>query len=255
MRPRRRRLTWSLGMAALVMTLLPSGPARTDTLVADLSEHLIAISTAFVGTTVVLFGATEPDADLAVTVIGPRQNQVVRRKGRVAGIWINRDQMTFANVPSFYAVASTRPMEQIARPDVIAQLELSVDQLRLEPVDTAGREIGEILAFEDALIRNKQRHGLYTQAPGPVRFLGPSLFRTNIAFPANVPPGLYQVQVYELREGQVTDAQRSTLVVSKVGFEADIYDFAQQRAPLYGLVAILVALTSGWLAGVIFRRG
>ncbi len=255
MRPRGRRLGCWLGLAVLVMAVQPCGPARADTLVADLSEHLIAITTAFVGTTVTLFGTAEADADIAVTVIGPRENQVVRRKERMAGVWINRDRMTFGNVPSFFAVASTRPLEEMARPDVIAQLELSVHHLQLQPVDTTGREIGEILAFEDALIRNKQRQGLYTGAPGTVRFLGPSLFRTNIAFPANVPPGLYQVQVYELRDGQVSDAQRSTLVVSKVGFEAEIYDFAQQRAPLYGLVAILVAVTSGWLAGVIFRRG
>ena len=253
MRPR-AKLGWRVGAAALLIASWPLWVARADTLVADLSEHLIAITTAFVGTDVVLFGTTEPGGDIVVTVIGPRGNAVVRRKERVAGIWINREQMTFANVPEFYAVASTRPVEEIARPDVIAQLELSVSHLRLEPVDAQGREIGDILAFEDALVRNKQRQGLYTEAPGIVRFLGPNLFRTSIAFPANVPPGLYPVQVFELRDGQVTDAQRSTLVISKVGFEADLFDFARNQAPLYGLAAILIALASGWLAGVVFRR-
>jgi hypothetical protein len=63
------------------------------------------------------------------------------------------------------------------------------------------------------------------------------------------------VQVFDLQGGFAADAQRSTLVVSKVGFEADIYDFAQHRASLYGLTAIAMAILSGWLAGVIFRRG
>jgi hypothetical protein len=74
-------------------------------------------------------------------------------------------------------------------------------------------------------------------------------------FPANVPPGIYQVQVFELEDGYVKDAQRSALVISKVGLEADVFDFAQQRAPLYGLLAIVMAVGLGWLAGMIFRRG
>lgn len=239
----------------LVGSLQASLGARADELVADLSQHLIAITTAFVGTEVVLFGTAEGEVDLVVTVHGPRHDQIVRRKARVAGIWINRDRLAFDQVPSYYAVASTRPIEQIARPDVMARLELGVDHLRLRPIDATGLDISEIATFQDALIRNKQRHGLYSREPEPVHFLGPRLFRTTLDFPANVPPGIYQVQVFELRDGQVTDAQRSTLVISKIGLEADVYDFAHQQAALYGLLAILVAVTAGWLAGVIFRRG
>jgi uncharacterized protein (TIGR02186 family) len=104
-------------------------------------------------------------------------------------------------------------------------------------------------------VRRKQEQGLYSRKPAPINFIGEELFRTNLVFPANVPPGIYQVQVFELQDGFAGDAQRSTLVVSKVGFEADIYDFAQHRAPLYGLAAVALAIVAGWLAGVIFRRG
>ena len=104
-------------------------------------------------------------------------------------------------------------------------------------------------------VRRKQEQGLYSRKPAPINFIGEELFRTNLVFPANVPPGIYQVQVFELHDGFAGDAQRSTLVVSKVGFEADIYDFAQHRAPLYGLAAIALAIVAGWLAGVVFRRG
>ena len=254
-RPRR----WPV-MAAICVLLLLCPPAtpraqnENERLVADLSEHLIAISTAFVGTSVVLFGTTSPNRDVAVTVIGPREEQVVRRKSRVLGVWMNTDEMTFRNVPSYYAVASSRPLPEIADADTRVRHELGLEYLRLDPVAAQGRDIGEITAYRDALIRNKQRQNLYVREPAVVRFIGPQLFRTNIEFPANVPPGLYHVQVYELVDRQVTDAQRSTLVISKVGFEADIFDFAHQRAALYGLMAVALALVSGWLAGVIFRR-
>lgn len=245
------RLIVLLGIAAL-----PSGDdPRAQDLVADLSHHLIAITTAFVGTNVVLFGTAEGGGNIVVTVHGPREDQIVRRKARVAGIWVNRESLTFRQVPSYYAVASTGPIEQIARPDVLARLEIGTEHLRLEPIDATGLEISEIAAFQDALIRRKQDQSLYSRTPGHINFIGANLFRTTLVFPANVPPGIYQVQVFELEDGFATDAQRSTLVVSKVGLEADLFDFAQQRAALYGLTAIALAIISGWLASVIFRRG
>jgi uncharacterized protein (TIGR02186 family) len=239
----------------LAIALTAAAPARAQGLVADLSEHLIAITTAFVGTDVVLFGASDGGADIVVTVVGPRQNQIVRRKGQIAGIWVNRESLEFARVPSYYAVASSAPLEQITQPDVLARHELGVDHVRFEPVDATGLDERQIDTFRDALVRNKQRQRLYSSAPPPVSFLGPNLFRTTLSFPANVPPGIYQVQVFELEDGYVKDAQRSALVISKVGLEADVFDFAQQRAPLYGLLAIVMAVSLGWLAGVIFRRG
>jgi len=242
-------------LVAVTAGLHGAGEARANSLAADLSAHLIAITTAFVGTNVVLFGTTDGDGDIVVTVHGPLQDQIVRRKAEVAGIWINRDRLAFADVPSYYAVASSAPIETIARPDVIARHELGTEHLNLKPIGATGLEISEIAAFQDALVRNKQRQNLYTTEPEPVNFIGPRLFRTTLAFPANVPPGLYKVQVFELQDGQIVGAQRSTLVISKVGVEADIYDFAQQRSALYGLLAVAMSVTLGWLAGVIFRRG
>jgi len=229
--------------------------ARADTLVADLSQRLIAITTAFVGADVVLFGTSDPDHDIVVTVQGPRTSQIVRRKEQVAAIWINRENLAFDNVPTYYAVASSGPLDKVASPDVRARLELGTENLKLKPLDAAGLDIGEIATFQDALVRNKQRQGLYSIKATPVNFIGPRLFRTTMHFPANVPPGIYQVQVLELQSGDVTDAQRSALVVSKVGVEADVFDFAQQQSILYGLLAVALSASLGWLGGVIFRRG
>ena len=151
--------------------------------------------------------------------------------------------------------AASGPLEEIANPDVLARHELGVEHLKLVPIDAAGLEISEIAAFQDALVRNKQRQSLYSSTPAPVNFIGERLFRTTLYFPANVPPGIYHVQVFELTDGEITGAQRSTLVISKIGIEADLFDFAQQQSALYGLMAIALSLSLGWLAGVIFRRG
>jgi hypothetical protein len=60
--------------------------------------------------------------------------------------------------------------------------------------------------------------------------------------------------MYLFRDGRLVTRRTTPLVVRKVGLESQIYEFAHERAPLYGLVAIIVALMAGWLAGAVFRR-
>ncbi len=244
-----------LTLIGLVTQLGVDRQVRADGLAADVSERLIAITTAFVGGKVVVFGAIDDESDVVITMYGPRENLMVRRKSRVAGIWINRERVGFENVPSYFAVAASSPLEAIAPRPIRDQFELGVDHLALKPEDGTGYDADELAEFASALVRNKQRQGLYSETPAPVNFPGAKLFRTTFTFPASVPPGLYQVHVFQLEDGQVVSAQRSSLQINKVGLEADVFDFAQEQAALYGLAAIAIAVFAGWLAGVIFRRG
>jgi uncharacterized protein (TIGR02186 family) len=256
-----RRSGWAafagFGLIALVLALLRPqliADARANGLVADLSDHLIAITTAFVGTDVVLFGVAEGGGDIVVTVQGQRRDQAVRRKDRIAGIWVNDERVTFARAPSYFGIAASGALANIADEATRRRLELGVDMLHLEPLDADGDDEEQLGAFQAALVRNKQRLGLYSESPEPVDFLGSKLFRTTFAFPANVSPGNYRVQVFQFKDGQVIGAQQSILVISKVGLEAEVYDIAHEQAALYGLAAIMIAVAAGWLAGVAFRR-
>lgn len=228
-------------------------PARATPLIADLSEHLVAITTGFAGTKVLLFGAIDEAGDVVVIVRGPNERVVMHRKSRLAGIWVNTASMTFKEAPSFYAVASSRPLDEIAGTAVRARNEMGVDHLRIElPRAKASENIAR--EWRAALIRNKQRENLYSLDLGRVTFLGKQLFRADVFFPANVPTGTYQVQTYLLRDGVVASAQTTPLIVSKIGVEAEIFDFAHNNSAAYGIIAILVALMAGWLAHVAFRR-
>jgi uncharacterized protein (TIGR02186 family) len=228
---------------------------RPAALEADLSHHLIAITTAFSGTDVLLFGAIEePDSDVAVIVRGPLVDQVVRRKSRVGPIWLNTDEVRFRGVPGYYAVASSRPLDELASPSVLRRHEIGVENLRFRPAAGQAYDDAEIQRFRAALIRNKQEARLYVPRVGEVSFLGKVLFRTRLAFPANVPPGSYQVQVLQFQDGIVVNAQASPLGISKIGIEAEIFDFAHINAAPYGLAAILLALGAGWGANLMFRK-
>jgi len=240
-------------VASLLLGLaLWAGPAHGEPLVADLASHLIGISGGFTGTSVVLFGATDGPGDVVVVVRGPERDMAVRRKRRVAGIWVNAKEEAFTSVPSFYSIASSRPLEAITTPSVLAFNQLGLDYLRLNIKRGPLRE--EDLPFREALIRTQQREKLFSEVTGKVDFLGDRLFRSTLVFPSNVPTGTYLVQIFLIRNKGVVAGQTTPLVVSKIGVDAEVYDLADRRAAIYGIVAVATAMVAGWLASIPFRN-
>jgi len=247
------RARHALGLAVLLSVIGAHGGAWADSLVADLSQRLVAITTGFAGTNVLLFGAVDGQGDVVVVVRGPDRPITIHRKSRVLGIWANTAQMTFDRAPSFYAVASSRPLGEIAPATVLSRHELGVGALRLElPPAKASQNVAK--EWRSGLIRNFQRAGLYSREERPITFLGNRLFRVELHLPANVPTGAYQAVTYLLRDGEVLSAQTMPLFVSKVGAEAYVYDFAVRHSAYYGLIAISIALRAGWLAHMAFRK-
>ncbi|HYM03334.1 MAG TPA: TIGR02186 family protein [Stellaceae bacterium] len=251
-----RRTAWFV-IAALAIGSSPAAgaePLLAEPLIADLTSHLIAITTGFTGTNVVLFGATEGEGDVIVVVRGPEREIVVRRKSRVAGIWLNTDEVTFTGAPSYYAVFSNEPLEAMAPPAILALHQIGAANLRLGTLER-NRSPEEIAAFRTALVREQQSQGLFADGVGRVNFLpGHRLFRTNITFPANVPTGTYHVEVLLVRDRKVVSAQTTPLVVSQIGIDAEVNEFAERSALIYGIVAVAGAAMAGWLASLPFRN-
>lgn len=241
-----------LSFLAALVVLASAAPSRAQQVVADLSQHLVAITTGFVGTDVLLFGAVEGSGDVVVIVRGPDRREVVRRKARVGGIWVNVEELAFTNAPSFYAIAASRPVEDLLSVRLRARHRIGTEFLDLRPARQADPKAIE--AFRGGLMRNKARKGLYLDTPGRVSFLGNRLFRTTLSFPANVPTGTYTVEVLLVRNGGVVSAQTSPLLISKIGVGAEVYRFANNYAMLYGIIAILIALAAGWIAAAAFRK-
>ena len=245
-----QRVIRRLAVALFLMCLIR--PVWAREVVADLSDHLIAVTTGFSGTKLLLFGAIDGEAaDVIIVVRGPAEKVVVRRKDSLGGIWVNRDNLVFRGVPAFYQLASTQPLENITTSRVLARHGIGLKHIRI--INPAG-QIGNLSEFKSALIRNKQRIGLYPEANGQIALLGNRLFRSDIFFPSNVPTGTYNVTVYLLRDNKVISAQTTPLVVSKIGVGARVFAFAHRHSALYGIAAIAIALFAGWFAGAIFKR-
>jgi uncharacterized protein (TIGR02186 family) len=242
-----RQAIW---LSCLAMAIA-AGPARGAAVVADLSSHLIAITGGFSGTSVVLFGATDGPGDIIAVVRGPEREMNVWRKGKVAGVWVNAESMTYTNVPSFYAVAASRPVEEVLSPEAAVLYRIGAANLKLESKPPATGE--RVQRFAKALVEEQQRAGLIGTQSGKITFLGERLFRASFAFPANVPTGSYLIEVFLVRGHDVVGAQTTPLRVEKVGIDAEVSDFARREAALYGAIAVLTAVVAGWLSSLPFR--
>ncbi|NQV44218.1 MAG: TIGR02186 family protein [Rhodospirillales bacterium] len=226
---------------------------KAQDLVIDLSDPIVAITAGFAGTDVLLFGATQSEGDLVVVVRGPQQNHIIRRKERIGGIWINRKEVEFIEIPAFYALAANRPIEEFV-PIIDADIhQIGVEKLIFRPI-AHQLPVDDITQFSEALIRIKQRNTLYTVEETELVYLGNGLFRTEVHFPANVAVGTYGIDVYLFQDGELVENQTTLLNVRKFGLEAGVFDFAHRHSLAYGVLAVLIAAMAGWLANVAFRK-
>ncbi|MBU6268307.1 MAG: TIGR02186 family protein [Sphingomonadales bacterium] len=232
--------------------------ARDPILVPDVSQHQIEVRQGFTGTELLLFGAIlDPagtraggDYDIVVVVEGPTQPVVLRQKRRVAGVWINADSTTWRSVPSYYAVASSRPLEKIVDPRTAAIYEFGLDSLQLSPtgaIDPAAQE-----RFSGGLVDLMRRHGLYSQDDNGVTLTGQVLYRARIFLPSSVQVGTYTAETFAVRKGRVVASALAHVEVKKLGLERAIARFAIHYAFFYGLMAVTVSVAMGWLAGRLF---
>ena len=230
-------------------------------LVTDLSNKRIEIRYSFNGADLILFGAVgssavdpvNDDFDVVIVVRGPEANTVIRQKAKVGPIWINNESLTFPSAPGYYAVAASRPLSQIASDAVFASYGIGFEHLPLLARTPRGLATPDS-EFRSALFRLQAGHGLFRQEQDTVVHIGEGLFKTDIRLPANVPVGDFLVETFIFKGGTIKARNRIMLAVDKEGFERAAYDFAHGYPFWYGLVAVLVALTAGWLAGVLGKK-
>ncbi|PCI51284.1 MAG: hypothetical protein COB49_02380 [Alphaproteobacteria bacterium] len=237
-------------------------------MVTDLSSHIIEITSEFSGTELLIFGAIERgipqgdgghavaieglDYDIIVVVQSARHDMIVRRKEQIGPIWANRDFRTLRNVQGYYAITTTRPLDLILSEEKLNRLEAGLEQLEIEFIESTTP--AEKKAFRAGFIRNMKAKKLYYQQEGTISILDGILFRAILEFPANMPVGDYQVDVHLIRDGELLLSERSPLEVGKAGLERLIFKFAHEYPPLYGIMAILVALFAGWLGGFLSKK-
>lgn len=252
----------SLASALPVTAQEDRRPEISERLEIGISTDEIAISSDFRGADLTIFGAIEgydPNLlaqrkyDIVVALEGPKDNLTVRRKERVLGIWVNRRSMTFELAPESYSLSSTRNVDEIAPAAVLNSIGVGLQHIRLDPIGFIG-DGSNISEFREAFRRLKESGGYYQRDPGGVQFISASLFKATVRLPANVPNGTHVVRAHLFRDGVFISEKALPLRVVKTGLEQMISNAAYDNPISYGILAVILAVLTGWIASVVFRK-
>lgn len=234
-----------------------SQPATAEEVVLGLSHDRVAITATFDGSEILIFGAvkrespiaTEAPLEVIVTVSGPKEPVMVRRKDRDFGIWVNKDGVAVDSAPSFYAVATSAPFEDVLTDTEDLRHKISINRA----IRSVGAKIEGTEVFTEALIRIRENSGLYSLQEEAVALDEQTLFRTAMRMPADLIEGAYQTRIFLTRKGQVVSSYETVIEVNKVGMERFLFNLSREHPPLYGLLALVIAMLSGWGAAALFQ--
>lgn len=244
-------------LIAVTAMLLCSGVAQAAPSVVFVnSDPVVAVHSNFRGQTVTLFGSVEAAPGeildpLAVVVLvqGPSSDWVVREKSRQFGLVLNAASAGYSRIPGYYAILSSGPLAQIADAEVLSQQRFS-----LLGVAEAARAPGADAEFDQQLVRMMRQSGYFIEGERAVVMLSPTAFSVRVPLASDAPNGLYLARAFILSGGRVIADTTTRFTVRTQGFERYVAVAARTHPLLYGLAAIIIALATGWLGGVLFKR-
>jgi uncharacterized protein (TIGR02186 family) len=240
----------------IALLLLLAVPAKAEEIVLGLSQDEVAITATFEGSEILIFGAIKRDGpvevpgDLGVivTIAGPDEPVTVRKKDRRLGIWVNTEAVEIEVAPTFYAVATNRPLDEILTSTEDLNTRISMQRA----IRSVGATAESAQNFTDALVRIRASQGLYQTIPEGVSVAEEALFRALIPLPANLTEGDYVAEIYLTRDKRIIDLYTTTIPVKKVGLERWLYNLAHENPFLYGLMSLSIAIAAGWGASAAF---
>jgi uncharacterized protein (TIGR02186 family) len=248
---------------SLLLALFICAPAHAQSVEADLGTHNVDVKVDFAGTNVLLFGSLfyedfesdGPTPDVIIAVHGPERKMRVRRKTRIAGIWVNSESSVFDTVPGYYALVTNRSVEAIASSYDLHHNGIGFNDLQSKLLlSSAGFASASPREYAAALVRILKKDGLYQEHAGGVKFPGKHLFRAEFALPANVPLGMYTANIFIFQNGKLADEFTTTLQIEKRGIERFIFALAHENPFLYGILSVILAVMAGLGAAAIFRK-
>lgn len=247
-------------MRFLVLLVVLATPLwAEETIVSGLSQNRVSITADFDGSEILIYGAVKRETpmpldsklDVIVTVEGPATPAIVRRKGRVAGIWVNTEEVRIDSAPSFYAVVTTGPLDQILSDTDNLRYSITIERvIRAVGISAEADRAGEFIL---ALLRVRTNEDRFRLLEGKVELTDDTLFRADVILPANLTEGQYKVRLFLLRDKVVVAEQERVIGVRKVGLERFIFNLAQDRPLIYGLLSLALAALAGWGASALFR--
>ncbi|OIQ35102.1 MAG: hypothetical protein BM559_03880 [Roseobacter sp. MedPE-SWchi] len=245
-------------MLLTLASLIAPAQAGEEEVVLGLSQDRVAITADFDGSEILIFGAVKretpipegPPLEVIVAVSGPNSSVTVRRKAKRMGIWVNTDSVIVDSAPSFYAIATSAPFQDVITDTEDLRYRVSIARA-IRSVGAA-MNIQDAQNFADAVVRVRENEGLYSLRENTVAVDQQTLFRSAIDMPADLTEGKYSARIFLTRAGQVVSSFETDIDVRKVGLERFLYSLSREQPFLYGLMSLAIAIAAGWGASTAF---
>ncbi len=242
---------WGL---AILLTLGLAGGVRGEAVKVQVDPPVVEINSFFQGREITLSGMMPAPREAVAEVQGPVGEEHLMRKGRRGPLWLNVGEITVSHAPSLYVILSSRPDLLMGNsPWGFGAL---VKQLRLTGL-VQDKEKSEFL---EHFLRLKQSESLYVALPEGLTVVSagdPGFQKVTGKFwlPANVRTETYKVRLFSVLEGRTVGQAEADLTVKMVGFPALLLTLANEHSALYGILAVVIAILTGFLMGYLFKGG
>ncbi len=220
-------------------------------IVSKLSNEEISISADFDGTDVTIYGVINLDKsnnDLLIEVIGPKTSNMIMKKEKKIGIWINRNTQKVINLPDFYAIAGTKNIDIL-----LDQKEKKIKGIGINQIIQNMNKGINFKEIREAILRINAEKEKYSKKTLKIELKKNVLFSTSINFPPNLVEGNYITKMHIIKNGKVIDTSETEIEVRKVGIEKWLKTTAYDKPLLYGLLSLFLAISFGWIASEVFR--
>ena len=242
----------------LLLVLFATPSLADNVLVTDVSKDHISIRTDFAGESLLLFGAIDtsvygPMDGIVVTLRGPGENVILRKKQKQLGIWVNGVAYEMGPLPGFYAVVSSADLHALMPRERQEKLGIGAASLKANLLSGQASKAEKDAALA-AFIRLKEKADLFETRNDRVEIISDKLFRAEINLPAGMPVGRYVTEFFAFKNGRLVGYQTGELPVDIVGAGHILHKAAYDMSLIYGFAGVLLAMFMGWGVAVLFRR-
>jgi len=241
---------------ACVGALTISAPARVASAPLNVAPDRVEIGTFYRGCRVAVSAVIPAGAEAVVEVVGQATTQKLLRKGRRGGLWMNVGETEVTGAPSMYLVMSTSSelLSGSASNSVWGYGALA-QQVRFTGKLSDEEHAGLLKEF----IKLKESEKLFGVFPGALSLSpatgGSCVVEGAFALPSTVKPDTYKVSLCVVRDGTIMARGDTELTVAMVGFPAVLSNLAWNHGIIYGTVAVLIAIFTGFVMGYVFKKG
>ncbi|HUI67486.1 MAG TPA: TIGR02186 family protein [Nitrospirota bacterium] len=253
---------WGIAMItalAFIFILVFTGSASAM-LTARANHDHITIDFFYHGSTVSVRGESDPNVDLVIKITAPEEHQVLKQKGKVGGLlWMNVGQLKFEHTPNFYAVYSTRKLDEMLDREEMEKYVIGYPALEKHVSVTPAANEEEKTKWFNEFVKFKEASNVYVSSFGKIstvaRADGRQEYSILTDWPYQAAPGDYLVTVYAVNNGKVVEQAEAKVNVEQAGLVKTLSTMAKNSAALYGILSIGIALGAGFGVGLVFRKG